>query len=186
MATLLYPGKEFRITHQEMIKGIRKGSSGINYRYVIKQWGLARSKSPEVWLWKSLALTYAWAEKSVAPSSLTPTKLHIWLNPSFPKIRTCYFTSIWILFFGLFQYQRQLLWFDLKCMNDTLLWFVKFIFSIHSKSQMAILTAQIFDHVLISHQAEENSWESWQRFESLLIRTVVEALANHHLPLFRG
>ncbi|KAK2853700.1 hypothetical protein Q5P01_006361 [Channa striata] len=33
MATLLYPGKEFRITHQEMIKGIRKGTSGTNYRF---------------------------------------------------------------------------------------------------------------------------------------------------------
>lgn len=33
MATLLFPGKEFRITHQEMIKGIRKGNSGTNYRY---------------------------------------------------------------------------------------------------------------------------------------------------------
>ncbi|XP_024152042.1 methylthioribulose-1-phosphate dehydratase isoform X1 [Oryzias melastigma] len=33
MATLLYSGKEFRITHQEMIKGIRKGTSGSNYRY---------------------------------------------------------------------------------------------------------------------------------------------------------
>lgn len=185
MATLLYPGKEFRITHQEMIKGIRKGSSGINYRYVIKQWGLARSKSPEVWLWKSLALRFARADKSMAPSSPSPTKPHIRLNPSFPKIRTCYFTSIWILFFGLFQYQRQLLWFELRCMNDALLWFVKFIFSIHSKSQMATLTAQIFDHVLITHQAEENRWESWQRFESPLIRTVVEALTNHHLPLFR-
>ena len=32
MATLLYPGKEFRITHQEMIKGIKKCKSGINYR----------------------------------------------------------------------------------------------------------------------------------------------------------
>ncbi|XP_008291825.1 methylthioribulose-1-phosphate dehydratase-like [Stegastes partitus] len=44
MATLLYPGKEFRITHQEMIKGIRKGTSGTNYRYVIKQRGLVQSK----------------------------------------------------------------------------------------------------------------------------------------------
>uniref|UniRef100_A0A8C7IDY7 Methylthioribulose-1-phosphate dehydratase n=1 Tax=Oncorhynchus kisutch TaxID=8019 RepID=A0A8C7IDY7_ONCKI len=33
MATLFYPGKEFRITHQEMIKGIRKGTSRTNYRY---------------------------------------------------------------------------------------------------------------------------------------------------------
>uniref|UniRef100_A0A3Q2YCU9 Methylthioribulose-1-phosphate dehydratase n=1 Tax=Hippocampus comes TaxID=109280 RepID=A0A3Q2YCU9_HIPCM len=33
IATLLYPGKEFRITHQEMIKGIRKGTTGTNYRY---------------------------------------------------------------------------------------------------------------------------------------------------------
>uniref|UniRef100_A0AAQ4PZ52 Methylthioribulose-1-phosphate dehydratase n=1 Tax=Gasterosteus aculeatus aculeatus TaxID=481459 RepID=A0AAQ4PZ52_GASAC len=33
MATLLYPGKEFTITHQEMIKGIRKDCSGTNYRY---------------------------------------------------------------------------------------------------------------------------------------------------------
>ncbi|XP_056134602.1 methylthioribulose-1-phosphate dehydratase isoform X1 [Lampris incognitus] len=33
MATLLYTGQEFRITHQEMIKGICKGTSGTNYRY---------------------------------------------------------------------------------------------------------------------------------------------------------
>ncbi|XP_075725700.1 uncharacterized protein LOC119180002 isoform X1 [Rhipicephalus microplus] len=33
LATLLYPGTEFRITHQEMIKGIKKGQSGISYRY---------------------------------------------------------------------------------------------------------------------------------------------------------
>uniref|UniRef100_A0A671QJ46 APAF1 interacting protein n=1 Tax=Sinocyclocheilus anshuiensis TaxID=1608454 RepID=A0A671QJ46_9TELE len=33
MATLMFPGKEFRIRHQEMIKGIRKGNSGTNYRY---------------------------------------------------------------------------------------------------------------------------------------------------------
>ncbi|KAL4613445.1 methylthioribulose-1-phosphate dehydratase [Arapaima gigas] len=31
MATLLFPGKEFRITHQEMIKGIQKGNSGMSY-----------------------------------------------------------------------------------------------------------------------------------------------------------
>lgn len=28
MATLLYPGTEFKITHQEMIKGIKKCKSG--------------------------------------------------------------------------------------------------------------------------------------------------------------
>ncbi|XP_055899319.1 methylthioribulose-1-phosphate dehydratase-like isoform X1 [Biomphalaria glabrata] len=33
LATLIYPGKEFRITHQEMIKGIKKCSSGEYYRY---------------------------------------------------------------------------------------------------------------------------------------------------------
>lgn len=33
MATLQYPGREFRITHQEMIKGIRKGQTKTNYRY---------------------------------------------------------------------------------------------------------------------------------------------------------
>ncbi|XP_074638951.1 methylthioribulose-1-phosphate dehydratase-like isoform X1 [Acropora palmata] len=33
MVTLLYPGKEFRITHQEMIKGMKKGTTGVNYRY---------------------------------------------------------------------------------------------------------------------------------------------------------
>lgn len=33
MTTLLYPGKEFVITHQEMIKGIRKGTSKENLRY---------------------------------------------------------------------------------------------------------------------------------------------------------
>lgn len=33
LATLLFPGREFRITHQEMIKGIKKCSSGGYYRY---------------------------------------------------------------------------------------------------------------------------------------------------------
>ncbi|RUP48816.1 methylthioribulose-1-phosphate dehydratase [Jimgerdemannia flammicorona] len=33
MATLLYPSDTFQITHQEMIKGIRRGSSGTNLRY---------------------------------------------------------------------------------------------------------------------------------------------------------
>ena len=33
MATLLYPGEKFAITHQEMIKGIRRGSSKENLKY---------------------------------------------------------------------------------------------------------------------------------------------------------
>lgn len=33
MTTLLYPGTEFRITHQEMIKGIKKCSQGTYYKY---------------------------------------------------------------------------------------------------------------------------------------------------------
>ena len=33
MATLLYPGSEFRITHQEMIKGIKRGETGKYLRY---------------------------------------------------------------------------------------------------------------------------------------------------------
>ncbi|CAG5118344.1 unnamed protein product [Candidula unifasciata] len=33
MATLLFSGTEFRITHQEMIKGIKKASTGDYYRY---------------------------------------------------------------------------------------------------------------------------------------------------------
>jgi len=33
MATLIYPGEEFAITHQEMIKGIRRGSTKENLRY---------------------------------------------------------------------------------------------------------------------------------------------------------
>jgi methylthioribulose-1-phosphate dehydratase len=33
MATLLYTGTSFRITHQEMIKGIKKNASGTYYRY---------------------------------------------------------------------------------------------------------------------------------------------------------
>lgn len=33
MATLLYPGKEFRITHQEMIKGIRNQETNKNFRF---------------------------------------------------------------------------------------------------------------------------------------------------------
>ena len=33
MATLLYPGSEFIITHQEMIKGIQKGCGKGNYIY---------------------------------------------------------------------------------------------------------------------------------------------------------
>ncbi|KAL0074328.1 methylthioribulose-1-phosphate dehydratase [Phycomyces blakesleeanus] len=36
MATLLYPGKTFEISHQEMIKGIRRGSSKTNLRYFDK------------------------------------------------------------------------------------------------------------------------------------------------------
>ena len=32
MATLLYPEGEFRITHQEMIKGIRRGQTKTNFR----------------------------------------------------------------------------------------------------------------------------------------------------------
>ena len=35
MATLLYPGKEFRITHMEMIKGIKKASTGENLKLVV-------------------------------------------------------------------------------------------------------------------------------------------------------
>ena len=33
MVTLLYPGKEFKITHQEMIKGISRGQTGKKYCY---------------------------------------------------------------------------------------------------------------------------------------------------------
>jgi len=33
LATLIFPGKEFRITHQEMIKGIRNAKLGRQYRY---------------------------------------------------------------------------------------------------------------------------------------------------------
>ncbi|XP_059150815.1 methylthioribulose-1-phosphate dehydratase-like isoform X1 [Physella acuta] len=33
LATLLFPGREFKITHQEMIKGIKKCSTGEYYRY---------------------------------------------------------------------------------------------------------------------------------------------------------
>lgn len=36
MATLLYPGKTFEISHQEMIKGIRIGSTKNNLRYFDK------------------------------------------------------------------------------------------------------------------------------------------------------
>lgn len=33
MVTLLYPGKEFKISHMEMIKGIKRGTSGDNMNY---------------------------------------------------------------------------------------------------------------------------------------------------------
>ena len=36
MATLLYPGKTFEISHQEMIKGIRRGTTKTNLRYFDK------------------------------------------------------------------------------------------------------------------------------------------------------
>ncbi|KAJ3272878.1 hypothetical protein HDV01_005201 [Terramyces sp. JEL0728] len=36
MATLLWPGKEFVVTHQEMIKGIRKGSTDSYHKYYDK------------------------------------------------------------------------------------------------------------------------------------------------------
>lgn len=78
MATLLYPGKEFRITHQEMIKGICKGASGTNYRYVMEthggqrgsrasrraspikcsarfallNWGILKRERKAVWIWR--------------------------------------------------------------------------------------------------------------------------------------
>ena len=32
MVTLLYPGKEFKISHMEMIKGIKRGTSGDNMK----------------------------------------------------------------------------------------------------------------------------------------------------------
>ena len=35
LATLISSGKEFCITHQEMIKGVMKGQSGGNYRYLV-------------------------------------------------------------------------------------------------------------------------------------------------------
>lgn len=77
MATLLYAGKEFRITHQEMIKGIRKGSSGTNYRYVIKQQGLAKSESLQ-------ASPTQWANERVW-CSRSPVQAN--RNPSIPKVR---------------------------------------------------------------------------------------------------
>ncbi|KAJ3593698.1 hypothetical protein NHX12_006032 [Muraenolepis orangiensis] len=47
VATLLYPGKEFRITHQEMIKGIRNGTSGTNYRDLKERMARAMEQYPE-------------------------------------------------------------------------------------------------------------------------------------------
>ena len=35
MATLISPGKEFRITHQEMIKGVQRGQTGTKMRQVV-------------------------------------------------------------------------------------------------------------------------------------------------------
>ncbi len=40
MITLLCSGKEFRITHQEMIKGMKKATTGVNYRCVAKNYFL--------------------------------------------------------------------------------------------------------------------------------------------------
>ncbi|XP_074638952.1 methylthioribulose-1-phosphate dehydratase-like isoform X2 [Acropora palmata] len=67
MVTLLYPGKEFRITHQEMIKGMKKGTTGVNYRYdeelvvpiidnTPEERDLKVSRTWRVWqkLWKSI------------------------------------------------------------------------------------------------------------------------------------
>lgn len=45
MATLLFPGQEFKITHQEMIKGIRKCTSGGYYRYFLFSFCLKNMKS---------------------------------------------------------------------------------------------------------------------------------------------
>lgn len=36
MTTLLYPGETFEISHQEMIKGIRRGNTNTNLRYFDK------------------------------------------------------------------------------------------------------------------------------------------------------
>lgn len=103
MATLLYSGKEFRITHQEMIKGIRKGSSGTNYRYVIKRWGSAESESlrasPAQW-----ANERAWCSCSPVQASHRARKsIH---SKGQNKIRIySYFTLIWIFFFGCFRFK---------------------------------------------------------------------------------
>lgn len=114
MATLLYPGKEFRITHQEMIKGIRKVSSGTNYRYVIKQWGLAKSESlraspaqranERVWGWRSPVQANQRATKSIHSKGQNQIRIY------------CHFTLMWIFFFFFlsFQIQRWLLFFDLR------------------------------------------------------------------------
>ena len=45
MATLLFPGREFKITHQEMIKGIKKCTSGGYYRYFFFYFCLNNLKS---------------------------------------------------------------------------------------------------------------------------------------------
>jgi len=33
LVTLIYPGREFRITHQQMIKGVGRGRGKPNHRY---------------------------------------------------------------------------------------------------------------------------------------------------------
>lgn len=73
LATLLFPGQEFKITHQEMIKGIRKCTSGGYYRYnfIIKLFGMHFSSS-----------FYAFNEMRWALCSVTP---HVTMNLQRPS-----------------------------------------------------------------------------------------------------
>ncbi|XP_040359801.1 uncharacterized protein LOC8029502 isoform X2 [Ixodes scapularis] len=97
LATLLCPGPEFRITHQEMIKGIKKGQSGVSYRYdeelvvpIIENvpferdlkaspFRLARLASA-TWPWLLYGSHWPWMELA-GPGTVESDSRHVLLRP---------------------------------------------------------------------------------------------------------
>lgn len=79
MVTLLYPGKEFRITHQEMIKGMKKATTGVNYRWVDDK-EPPRSPPPihKGWMWKTVYLFRTAQHGYFDFNLLRNTKSNLW------------------------------------------------------------------------------------------------------------
>ena len=69
MATLLYPGTEFRVTNLEMIKGIRVGETGKNLCYHDELVVPIIENTPEE---KDLEVRIGWPQCGVYPKKTLP------------------------------------------------------------------------------------------------------------------